>query len=154
LAIDLPKLFFMQTSQSIAKEERLRSYKLIQKLFSEGRSFFEYPFKVVFIEIDPTGKMPARFPVQCLFSVSKRNFKKAVDRNKIKRLTREAYRMNKLPLYENLRIHDKNVALALVYTGKQIPKFTGLEAKIINIIKRLIQEFNSKKDRSQTKTIL
>jgi len=74
--------------QTFKKGERLSSEKSIATLFAEGDSFFQYPFKVVYKKEQSTYP----FSVQLLISVSKRNFKKAVDRNKIKRLIREAYR--------------------------------------------------------------
>lgn len=144
MAADQSKLFFMQTSQTLHKEERLHNYRLIQKLFAEGSSFFDYPFRVIFIKIPPDVTKPPPFPVQCLFTVSKRVFKKAVDRNRIKRLVREAYRKNKMPLYAELTENQEKLAVALVFNGKQMPEYANIEVKIINIIKRLIVEFDKK----------
>ena len=135
----------MQVPQTFSKEERLCSHQIIQKLFSCGFSFFEYPFKAIFIDFSPKDRINEQYPVQCLFSVSKRHFKKSVHRNQLKRLIREAYRKNKNPLFENLLRNEQNIALALVYNAKVIPDYGWLEVKIISIIKRLIQELNSKR---------
>ena len=144
MAGNLPKLFFMQTAKTLKKEERLHNYRLIQKLFAEGNSFFEYPFKVIFLKLPPDIKTSFSPSVQCLFTVSKRYFKKAVDRNKIKRLMREAYRKNKSPLFTELSQNTEMIAFALVFNGKQMPDYANLEVKIINILKRLIVAFNNK----------
>lgn len=145
MAISLPKLFIMYKSQSFSKEERLCSHRLIQKLFAVGFSFFEYPFKVVFTDVDKNEKNMGKFPAQCLFSVSKRIFKKAVQRNQVKRLMREAYRKNKNLLYEELNTNGQTISLAIVFTGKSIPEFDWMEMKIITIIKRLIRELKTRK---------
>ena len=73
------------------KEERLCNKKLIDELFHNGSSFLCYPFKVSWLLVDE----PAQFPAQVLFSVSKKRYKRAVDRNLIKRRMREAYRLHK-----------------------------------------------------------
>lgn len=135
----------MYQSQKFSKTERLCRHRVIQKLFSDGISFFEYPFKVIFIDVDKNEMIQGKHPAQCLFSVSKRIFKKAVQRNTVKRLMREAYRKNKTLLYERLESEDRKIAIALIFTGKTIPEYAWLELKIINIIKRLTQELNSKR---------
>ena len=145
MAIHSPKLFFMIESHKFSKEERLTGLVLIHELFTNGASFFEYPFKVIFIDVGKETERQEKYPAQCLFSVSKRNFKKAVQRNTIKRIIREVYRKNKSPLYKHLETQNRTIALALVYTGKTIPEYGWLEVKIINIIKRLIHELNSKR---------
>src|SRR5258705_10665449 len=91
------------------KEERLSRKKLIDELFKSGSSFYLAPFKIIFLKnkegiiSNLLGSGENRFPAQVLISVSTKNFKRSVDRNKIKRLIREAYRMNKHVLYDSLK---------------------------------------------------
>src|SRR5680860_1391084 len=86
------------TKFSFKKEERLCSKKIIDKLFSEGDSFLSFPLKVVFMQTS----LSVKYPVQAAFTVGKRNFKSAVQRNLIKRKIRETYRLNKFQLYHCL----------------------------------------------------
>lgn len=118
------------------KEERLRSKKQISRLFNEGKSFFRYPFRIFFLK--EKTEEPA-LP-QVLITVSKRNFKKAVDRNRIKRLVREAYRRNKKPLVEHCTGNSVSVLLGLIYTGKTILSYAEIEKKIILILHHLIEQ--------------
>ncbi|WP_338770154.1 ribonuclease P protein component [Bernardetia sp. ABR2-2B] len=91
----------METSKNtFTKQERLSSVKDIETLFKKGKSLFVFPLKVVFTpkkvekEIQENSQNKIR-PARLLISVSKRNFKKAVDRNRIKRQIREGYRLQK-----------------------------------------------------------
>jgi ribonuclease P protein component len=109
------------------KSERLYKKKDIQELFDKGSSFYFYPFRVL------SQKQTAlEAPHQVLFSVSKRNFKRAVDRNLIKRRMREAYRLNKATLPQTLTLQ-----LAYIYTAKKILPFTEIRDKMIDSFKRL-----------------
>lgn len=78
-----------------------------------------------------------KFPVHVLVSVSKRNFKNAVDRNRIKRLVREAYRKNKEIIYKERKSQKSLLLLGLIFTGKTIPEYAEIEQKIILILHRL-----------------
>lgn len=119
------------------KYERLSSYKRIKSLFTNGRSFNQFPLRVVWQKtVSPTSS-----PVQIAFSVSKRNFKKAVDRNRIKRLMREAYRKNKQLLYQDLSSHSFGIECMVVYTAKELPDYFLVEKKIKQLILRLMQEY-------------
>lgn len=118
------------------KEERLCRKISIDHLFHNGQSFFVYPLKIIWEQIEEERKSP----VQVLISVSKRNFKKAVDRNYIKRIIREAYRKNKPALYESSIARGKNLNFAIIYTAKEIIAYEELEKKIIQMLNRLIQE--------------
>lgn len=115
------------------KAERLHSKKLIQELFDKGSSFYSYPFKILFWQLPDPGVH------QVLFSVSKRKFKSAVDRNLIKRRMREAYRLNKHILYSNQE-EQPSLLIAYIYTGKEIPDYHFLENKLSKSLKRLIAE--------------
>lgn len=89
----------------------------------------------MFIEADST-------PLQAGFGASAKNFKKAVNRNRIKRLTREAYRLQGAELSGTLRLQKKQLALFFIYTGKDLPVYTLVAEKMATILKRLILIIN------------
>jgi ribonuclease P protein component len=121
--------------QTFGKEERLCSKKIIHQLFHEGNDFSEFPFKVIWM-FTP---LPSKSTTQILISIPIKNFKKAVDRNGLKRMTREAYRLNKLPLQSSLTANQRQLAFSLIYIGKNILTYKELEDKIILILQRLLQ---------------
>jgi ribonuclease P protein component len=119
------------------KEERLCNKRLIDELFHNGSSFLCYPFKASWIFIDE----PLQFPVQILFAVSKKRFKRAVDRNLIKRRMREAYRLHKQQyLYDKLNGTEKKVVLSLGYIGKEIAPYEFTEKKMLKLLSQLSAE--------------
>ncbi|WP_345117379.1 ribonuclease P protein component [Hymenobacter algoricola] len=122
-------------SYSFPKEEHLCRKKLITELFGRGSSFGLYPLRLVWI----AAEAPTTAPPQVLVSVSKRSFKRAVDRNYLKRLLREAYRLNKYRLLEAPGGHPVAL-LALIYTGKEKKPFTLVEKKLISGLERLLQD--------------
>jgi ribonuclease P protein component len=107
------------------KSERLTSRKLIEKLVEEGNSFSQYPFRLSWMNANLN-----EVPVQVLMVVSKRNFKRAVDRNRIKRLMREVYRKNKSNFHKALTNKNMKCALMLMYTGKMVPDYAEVEKKL------------------------
>ena len=113
---------------SFKKAERLNSKKLIKELFNKGSSFYLYPFKVIYLS-DPSDTPNT----QVLISVSKRNFKKAVDRNKIKRRIKEAYRLNKGQLNT-----PHSILIAYIYTSREILSFQEIQNKIISSFDKLM----------------
>jgi ribonuclease P protein component len=121
------------------KKERLCNYNSIDKLFAEGHSFFVYPLKFIWMHIETGSNSPA----ELLISVPKRNFKRAVDRNLIKRQIREAYRHQKSILYNYLEIKDRKCALAIVFTGKNKVPYDQLEGIINLSLQRLIKEYEA-----------
>ncbi len=121
-------------SHSFKKEERLCSKKIIDRLFSEGQSFLAYPIKVVFL---PT-ELNTTFPVQAGFTVSKKSFKRAVKRNRIKRLMREAYRLHKHELYRQL--NDRQLAVFFIFIGKELPAYSSVEAGFKKAFDKLIKQ--------------
>ncbi|MBW6489647.1 MAG: ribonuclease P protein component [Lentimicrobium sp.] len=116
--------------QTFGKHEKLCSATAINELFSKGRQQFKHPVKLIWLNI--ADQEPG---IKVLISVSKRNFKKAVDRNKIKRLLRECYRKNKA-ITENLS-NDGKLLLGFIFVGKEIPLFSSLELIIIELLHRL-----------------
>ncbi len=122
--------------QTFKKEERLSEKKIIEKLFERGCGFYVSPFKVLWVHAD----FESKYPAKVMMAVSGRNFRKAVDRNRIKRLMREAYRKNKHILYEALQNSSEKYAFMLLYTGKIIIPFRNMESKIILILQRLVRE--------------
>lgn len=109
------------------KEERLSKEKIIQELFDKGSSFYLYPFKVFFL-----ANRDNQYPYhQVLISVSKKNFKKAVDRNLIKRRIREGYRLNKN------QIGDQNkLVIAYIYSAKEILPSAQIHERLVKTFKR------------------
>ncbi|UKJ06625.1 ribonuclease P protein component [Solitalea lacus] len=121
------------------KEERLCSKTQIAELLQNGSSFLLYPFRIVWLPLLPTA--PANFPAQLLISVPKKRFKRANKRNKVKRLIREAYRLNKEEfLYKTLRVQKINVIFMCSYVGNDIFTYVELEKKLKLLLIRLSKE--------------
>ena len=127
-------------SQNFKKTERLCRRALIGKLFDKGVSFFEFPFKIIYLQIDATESLPPEIPAQVLFTVPKRNHKHAVSRNRIKRLMREAYRKHKTELYNTLRTQNTQHVLVFIYTNREMPEYRQTERKIKLAIHRLVHD--------------
>jgi ribonuclease P protein component len=124
----------MSTIYTFTKEERLCNKKLIDELFHKGSSFLCYPFKVSWLSTDQ--EQP--YPVQVLFSVSKKRFKKAVDRNLIKRRAKEAFRLNKQQyLYTGLEDTGKRIIVSIGYVGKDISPYAMVEKKMLKLLAEL-----------------
>ena len=122
---------------NFTKEERLCNKKLIEGLFHSGSSFLCYPFKASWLLTDT----PQQFPVQILFAVSKKRFKRAVDRNLVKRRVREAYRLCKQQhLYDVLSIAQKNIVFSVGYIGKEIEPYALMEKKMLKLLKQLSEQ--------------
>jgi len=122
--------------QTFTKAERLSSKVEIDNLFGTGKSFNSKPFKVIWLE-----KAVGDTPVKTVISIPKRLFKRAVDRNRLKRLTREAYRKNKHLLYDDLG--NKKILLMFIFTSKTIIEYKEMEEKIISILQRLSKTINA-----------
>jgi ribonuclease P protein component len=122
------------------KNERLAKKKSIERLFHEGASFFIHPFKVYWL-ITP---IEQDVPAQLLVIVGKRSFKRAVDRNRIRRQIREMYRLNKPGFYRFLGEQHQQCLLTLIYTSNQHIETQELERKIKFIFRRLENDIEAK----------
>lgn len=116
---------------TLNKKERLKSRKALEQLFSSGKSFVIAPYRVIY--------HPAETGLLFTVGVSARNFKKAVDRNRIKRQTREAYRLQKIPLKEWLSANNTGLHLFLTYTAREKKEFSLLQDAVQKIISKLIK---------------
>ena len=96
-----------------------------------------FPFKVWWLL-----QASAESPLQAGFGASSRHFKKAVDRNRIKRLSREAYRLQKRHLIQRLESKGLYLALFFIYTGKELPDYPTVSQKIGVILQKLIKEIS------------
>ena len=115
------------------KKEKLKSEKLITQLFAEGQSVAVYPLRLVYL--------PTNFDdgvrIKAGVSVSKRHFKNAVDRNRIKRLIREAYRLQKPDFFNNF---SGSYAFMILYIGKDGTDFETINMKLRQLFDKFIQK--------------
>jgi ribonuclease P protein component len=117
----------------LGKENKLKSRNVIQQLFSQRKHVLVYPLKAVYIFENE------KHPLQAGVSASKRNFKKAVDRNRIKRLIREVYRLQKPALENHLIQNKQSLSIFLMYVGKEMPEYIQLKESVEKIIKRMLK---------------
>jgi ribonuclease P protein component len=123
---------------SYSKEEKLKGRKLVQELFSKGKTFTVYPVKVFYMQPD----VKLNNAVKAGVGTSARHFKKAVDRNRIKRLLREIYRIEKIPLHEYLKSSGKQVVIFFLYVDKSMPEYSELKTKMHLALHKLIKQLN------------
>ena len=123
---------------SYNKIEKLKSKKLIDKLFNEGRSINVFPLKLVYLATGLEDSVPVKTGV----SVSKRYFKNAVDRNRIKRLLRETYRLNKPELFNKI---TTQYAFMILYIGKTGTDFDPLNKKMKVLLDTFLQTVSNNK---------
>lgn len=109
------------------KYEKLKSRKLIKQLFEDGKAISVFPLRLVYLKTNHDGK----YLLQTGVSVSKRNFKLAVDRNRIKRMMREVYRLNKSKFYNS--INEKYIFM-FIYLGKKEMDYHKLDKKMNELI--------------------
>jgi ribonuclease P protein component len=119
---------------TLGKHERLKSKKDIDTLFLAGKAFFVFPYKIVY---QLKSGLPESSPLQFGVTVPKRNFKRAVDRNNIKRLTRELYRIQKVQLKEHLMNQQLVLQVMFIYTHNAKLSHAELLLPIEEALKRL-----------------
>jgi len=106
---------------------------VIRNLFETGLGFYHFPFRVIVMLLPADNQAP----VHLLISVPKRNFKKAHQRNKVKRVIRESFRLNKHLIIDNISIDDYSLALALIYTAKETPVFSQLHVRMAAMLSHM-----------------
>jgi len=130
---------FVKMRNTLGKQERLKSKKLIEKLYAEGDSVKTFPLRLMYVQTAHTSE----FPCQVGVSVAKRNYKLAVDRNRLKRLMRETYRLQKQIVYNNL---DKPYVFMISYIGREEIKYEDLYLKMEKLLTLFIDKVKVKAD--------
>lgn len=118
---------------SFQKKEKLKSKKRIEKLFAEGESVYGPPLKLIFIKTE----LPGGVPIQAGVAVSKKRFKSAVARNRIKRLLRESYRLNKHIVFNNI---EGNFAFLFLYLGNEMPSQQIVSQHMIRLLQLFLKK--------------
>ena len=119
---------------ALPKCERLCSLRALRRLFEEGRSGFVYPFRYTYLSEESTSPS-----VEVLFSVPKRNHKRANKRNLLKRRMREAYRLNNGELKSEAIAHGKALDIAFIYSTKEMLPSTTIAHAITKILAEVAQ---------------
>ena len=125
----------MNSLYTFKKEERISSKREIDSLFENGASFISYPLRILFCNKKIAGN--ARFAV--LISVSKRKFKHAVKRNRIKRLIQESYRLNKSILWNIPEEQCSGLSIGFIFVGNDMPDFKQIQSAMVKALS-LIKE--------------
>ena len=125
-------------SMKFPKKEKLKSKKLIEKLFKEGKTLSNFPLKLIYLKVE----VPVDAKFKTSVAVPKKNFKSAVKRNRIKRLLRESYRLNKHLVFNN---SEGNFAFLILYLGKEMPNYPELEKGMQLILKKFLKKIDDAK---------
>ena len=132
----------MREKFTLGKEERLKSRKQIEQLFDKGKSIVVTPFRVYFIVNRELPIQKGEIGLKFGTGVSTKNFKKAVDRNRVKRLTREAWRLQKNEITKKAKEAQRQLNVFFIYTGKELPDFTTVKDKVAIALKKLADKID------------
>lgn len=130
----------MISNNKFRKKNKLCSKKIIDLLYTKGISILSYPLKIVYVEHN----LISLSKIQILFTVPKRNFKRANKRNLLKRRMREAYRLNSISFIESLINNTNNIAVSVSYIAKDIVLFSYIEKAIIKALEKVSNMQNDK----------
>lgn len=119
---------------TFSKQQRLKSRKKLQQVFTGRKAVFAENIKLLYLAEEADKGF-----VQCGVGLSGRYFKKAVDRNRVKRLLREAYRLQQHPLVEAAEKNSKQISVFILYTGKLLPQYNELYESVCVALQKLIQ---------------
>lgn len=136
------RLFYIDTvlakTFTYNKKEKLKSRKQLEALFGKGKTVLHFPVKVFYrLPGEPLDNV-----VKAGVGASSRNFKKAVQRNRIKRLLREAYRLHKQPLHQFMEAHNRQLVVFLLYIDKAMPQKRVIESKMPFVLEKLMLELS------------
>lgn len=133
-------------SLKFSKKEKLKSRKAIEQLFQARQSIHVFPLRLIWRKLDfPLSQSPAQFAV----SVPKRAFAKAVHRNRIKRIIREVYRLNKADVYAALPQSEGQFGFMFIYSGRREPTFAEIEKSLKKLIKILPKKLKINKEKNK-----
>jgi len=124
---------------SYNKKEKLKSRKQLEALFTAGNMFIVFPLKIFYKEVELHDNV-----LKAGVGTSRKNFRKAVDRNRIKRLLREVYRLEKPRLLNSLTQNQKQIALFFLYVDKSLPEYNLLKEKMQQAIDKLIKNLDER----------
>ncbi|MCQ2208380.1 MAG: ribonuclease P protein component [Paludibacteraceae bacterium] len=116
------------------KEEHLYGQTAVDMLFRKGKSFLAFPVKVTYLVTTD------ELPVRCMVVAPKKKFKHAVDRNRVKRQLREAYRKNKFGLQDWAVSHEQQLHFSMVYVGDRLMPSNVVERKIKVALEKLLEK--------------
>ena len=124
-------------SNTLKRNEMLKSNVQIDELFKNGKRFNKHPLKIILL---PLNDSEQQNPCSLIVMASAKKYKKAVARNKIKRILKEIYRNNKALFYPYLTENNKKCLLGIMYSGNEIPTFEEVENSMISLLKRIPEE--------------
>lgn len=128
-------------SQTLSRHERLRSRKWMERLRNQGVAVKAPSLILVFLPVDQEAFPLAKASV--MFSVSKRIYKRAVDRNRVKRLMRESFRKQKEIMHPVMLNCQKHCLMQFIFTGKQLPEYTYVYSRISELLKRMLKQLSA-----------
>lgn len=118
---------------SLSKEERLFLNRDIDELFAKGKAFIAFPLRVLYLIVEEEREATASFFV----SIPKKRIKKAHDRNRLKRLVRECYRLQKHALIASLRSKQKNLFVGFIYVGNEVSSYASINQAVTKALEKI-----------------